>query len=59
MEDPTLWGAQEVYRLHAQDTGPRNRYLVCYGDTLIEIAFYGWEPTQEQIVLAGEKLSAL
>jgi hypothetical protein len=55
-QDASLWGAQEVYRLVAQDIGPMNRYLLCYEDCIVEITF-DWEPTEEQMAIVTEKLS--
>ena len=55
-QDAAPWGAQEVYRLVAQDSGPMNWYLLCYKDCIIEIIF-DWEPTPEQITIVAEKLS--
>lgn len=55
-QDASAWGAQEVYRLISQDTGPMNRYLLCYKDRIVEIKF-DWEPTAEQMAIVGRKLS--
>lgn len=55
-QDVAPWGAQEVYLLVAQDSGPMNWYLLCYEDCIIEIKF-DWEPTPEQISIVAEKLS--
>jgi len=56
-QDPTPWGADEVYQLACQDTGPLNRYLLCYEDSIIEISF-DWEPTEEQMKIVAEKLGS-
>jgi len=58
-QDAALWGADEVYQLCAQDTGPMSWYLVCYDDHIVEITFFGWDPTPEQISIAAKKLSQL
>ncbi len=55
-QDAAPWGAQEVYRLVARNSGPMNWYLLCYEDCIIEIKF-DWEPTPEQISIVVEKLS--
>ena len=55
-QDAAPWGAREVYRLVAQDTGPTSWYLLCYEDRIIEIHF-DWEPTPEQMSLVNERLS--
>ena len=52
--DHALWGADEVYRLCYEDE-PTNRYVVCWPDRIVEI-YFGWEPTDEQIAIASEKL---
>ncbi|MDK2902356.1 MAG: hypothetical protein PWQ93_275 [Clostridiales bacterium] len=56
VHDAVPWGAQEVYRLVSQDSGPMNWYLLCYKDRIIEIKF-DWEPTPEQMKIVAEKLS--
>ena len=35
--------------------GPGNRFLLCYPDRIIEI-WFAWEPSPEQMKIAGEKL---
>ncbi len=57
-QDPTLWGAKEVYQLAYQDTGTMDRYLLCYDDRIIEINF-DWEPTEEHMALVAEKLGGV
>ncbi len=52
--DPAVWGALEAYRLHWSGS-LSNTYLVCWENRIAQIRFY-WEPTPEQLVLAGEKL---
>lgn len=50
------WGAETVYRLHAQGSHPLNRYLLCYTDRIVEIRF-SWEPTEAQKAIVGLKLN--
>ena len=50
------WGANEAYRLHDTEYGPKNKYLLCYDDLIVEIDF-DWEPTAQQKAIAGEKLN--
>lgn len=56
--DSAPWGAKEAYRLTSQEYGPRNRFLLCYEDRLVEIRFGDWTPTPEQMALTGETLGA-
>lgn len=53
--DAAPWGALEAYQVMAEDTGPKNRYLLCYADRLVEISF-DWAPTAEQMAQVGEAL---
>lgn len=53
--DAVPWGAAEAYR-YFEDSNYRNRYLLCYGDYMVEITF-DWEPAPEQMKLVGEKLA--
>lgn len=53
--EPSSWGAQEAYQLANQEFGLENRFLLCYPDRIVEIRF-SWEPTPEQMRIAGEKL---
>ena len=55
-EDADAWGANESYRLYDPVYGEENWYLLCYDDVIVEINF-DWEPTAEQMKIAGEKLS--
>ena len=55
-EDADAWGANEAYRLYDPVYGAENWYLLCYDDVIVEINF-DWEPTAEQMKIAGEKLS--
>ena len=54
--DPVPWQAEEVYRLYWSDGYYFDRYLLCYERRIVEITF-GWEPTDEQIAIAADKLS--
>ncbi|WP_298031376.1 DUF2812 domain-containing protein [uncultured Dysosmobacter sp.] len=54
--DPTPWNALGAYRL---TTGgkPRNQYLLCYEDRLVEIEFaHDWSVTAEQMAITAERL---
>ena len=53
--DATPWGAEEAYRLVAEDGTPRNSFLLCGGNTLVSVTM-SWEPTAEQMAVVGEKL---
>jgi len=53
--DPTPWGAVEAYQLTVEDTGPRNRYLLCYEERIVEI-YFGWEVTAAERAAVAEKL---
>lgn len=53
--DAAPWGALEAYQVMAEDTGPQNRYLLCYADRLVEISF-DWTPTAEQMAQVGTAL---
>lgn len=53
--DATPWGAEEAYRLVAEDGTPRNSFLLCRGNTLVSVTM-SWEPTAEQMAVVGEKL---
>lgn len=54
--DAAPWGAEEAYRLCNQDTGPMERYLLCYPDRMVEVTFYDLVPTAEAMILVGETL---
>lgn len=54
-ENPTPWNAKEAYQLYFSDGAPRYRYLLCYGNYLIDIQF-DRELTAEQIDIVTEKL---
>ena len=52
--DPAPWGAEEAYLLYAYGES-RNTYLLCKDDRIAELEL-DWEPTEEQMAIAGEKL---
>ena len=54
--DAAPWNALEAYQLFDQDTGARNRYLLCYEKRIIEIDF-DWTPTLEQMAVTAKKLA--
>ena len=54
--DPEPWNAQEAYRLYWSYGDFLDRYLLCYERRIVEIKF-DWEPTDEQIAIAAERLS--
>ena len=54
--DPSPWGAVEVYQLTAQDSGPMGFWVLCYESHIVEIVFYGWDPSLEQMAIVAEKL---
>ena len=53
--DPAPWGAAEAYRWTDGDT-PRDQFLLCYPDRIVEISFSNWEPAPAQMELVGERL---
>lgn len=53
--DAAPWGALEAYQVVAEDAGPRERYLLCYGDRFVEI-FFDWTPTADQMAQVGTVL---
>ena len=53
--DAAPWGALAAYQVMAEDTGSKNRYLLCYADRLVEISF-DWAPTAEQMAQVGSAL---
>ena len=55
--DPAPWGAEEVYQLYRAGE-PRDQYLVCWPDRILEIDF-GWTPTADQCARTAEKLLAV
>ncbi len=54
--NPAPWLAKEAYLLyHGEDTW--GTYVLCYDDTIIEILFINFEPTEEQSKTVAEKLA--
>lgn len=53
--DPAPWGAQEAYRTVNKYGNPRDEYVLCYPDRVVEVAL-DWTPTPEQMAVIGEKL---
>ena len=53
--DPAPWGADRAFRWIIQDIGPRDIYLLCYPDRILEVGF-SWAPTPEQMRIVGETL---
>lgn len=53
--DPAPWGAEAAYRLTYQDTGPLDRYLLCYPSCLVELRL-DWTPTAAQMATVGQTL---
>lgn len=56
--DAAPWDAVEAYRENDAEYGPRNQYLLCYEDRIVEIQFdYEWEGvTPEQMAVVGQRL---
>lgn len=54
--DPAPWGANAAYQLVAADGSALNRFVLCYENRLVDIEM-NWTLTEEQKVIAGEKLS--
>ncbi len=54
-EKAAPWGAEEAYRVYGE-YGPRDRWLLCYENNLVEIDLE-WEPTAEHKAIISEKLS--
>ncbi len=52
--DPAPWGANEAYRI-LYDDGYGNRFVICWDDRIAEMVF-SWNPTDEQIAIASEKI---
>lgn len=55
-QDPAPWGADEAYRLYSEEGWWAYTYLLCYEDQVIEIRF-DWEPTEDQMAIANQKLN--
>lgn len=54
--DSIPWQAEEAHRLYWSDGYFFDRYLLCYEKRIVEITF-SWEPTDEQISIAAERLA--
>ncbi len=54
--DATPWGADEAYQLHWSDS-VLNKYLLIWDERIVEITFYSWEPTPEQMAVVANKLT--
>lgn len=54
--DGAPWGASTAYQLTAADGSFIDRFVLCYEDRLVDIEL-NWTPTEEQMVIAGEKLN--
>ena len=52
--DPEPWGAKQAYQLYLGDEA-QERYLLCYGEHIIEIDM-DWTPTDNEKVIIAEKL---
>lgn len=55
-EDPTPWGANEVYRLYHEVGWYLTRYLLCYDNRIIDIRF-DWESTTDDMAIVSQKLN--
>ena len=55
-QDPSAWGAKEVYRLYSEEGWWTYTYLLCYENQIVEIRF-DWEPTAEQMEIVRQKLN--
>ena len=55
-QDPTPWGANDVYRLYQEEGWYMNWYLLCYEDRIIDIRF-DWEPTKDDMAIVNQKLN--
>lgn len=55
-QDPSPWGANEVYRLYQEEGWYMNWYLLCYEDRIIDIRF-DWEPTTDDMAIVNQKLN--
>lgn len=53
--DAAPWGADEAYQLHWSGS-VLNTYLLIWDEQIVEITFYSWEPTPEQMAIVKEKL---
>lgn len=55
-QDPSPWGANEVYRLYQEEGWYLNWYLLCYEDKIIELRF-DWEPTADDMAIVRQALN--
>ena len=55
-QDPSPWGANEVYRLYQEEGWYMNWYLLCYEDRIIDIRF-DREPTTDDMAIVSQKLN--
>jgi len=55
-QDPTVWKANAVYCLNPEKEQEKTEYLLCFDDVLVRIGF-NWDPTPEQMRIAGERLA--
>jgi len=55
-QDPTPWGANRVYRLRPDKEQEKTEYLLCFDEILVNVGF-NWEPTPEQMHIAGARLA--
>ena len=53
--DPAPWGADKVYRIRYDDDHYGNRFVICWDDRIAELVF-SWDPTDEQIAIASQKI---
>lgn len=54
--DAAPWGAEEAYQLHWSGS-VLNKYLLVWNEQIVEITFYSWEPTPEQMAVVANKLA--
>lgn len=50
---PDPWSDEAAYQLTYQDSGPMNRYLLCYPSCLVELRL-DWTPTAAQMTAVGQ-----
>ena len=55
-EEVTSWGANEVYQLYHEEGWYLNRYLLCYENKIVDIAF-DWEPTANDMAIVNQNLN--
>lgn len=49
--EPAPWGAEAAWQLSRDDEVPGNQYLLCYGDSFLELKIYGEVPAEELLAL--------